>query len=241
MSFEIESGVLKKYVSEDNVTDVVIPDGVISIEDRAFYGRADLRSVVIPEGVTSIGESAFFLCDNLETIVIPDSLTSIGKFAFDSCKLKSVTIPNASAIISCYAFNDCKYLECLDFRGVKINVAKLIADKVDVADVIIMIRDEEFSTKISLAVKYDILCQMFCNGHSTVEFNVYLKKNFSKIFKFAIEKGDLKTVKSVIANNKLKLLTSRNIGNFIEYARSNKQINIADNLRKFSETGCEDK
>ena len=73
-----------------NITSVVIPEGVTSIDNWAFQGCESLASVVIPEGVTSIGWSAFDGCKSLTSIVIPDSVTSIGYRAFKGCS--SLTI-----------------------------------------------------------------------------------------------------------------------------------------------------
>ncbi len=36
MGFQIENGVLEKYI-EEGVTDVVIPEGVTTIGEQAFY------------------------------------------------------------------------------------------------------------------------------------------------------------------------------------------------------------
>ena len=56
----------------------VIPNGVTSIVDRAFYGCSGLMGVmVIPDSVTSIGMYAFYDCIGLTGAVIPDSVTSI--------------------------------------------------------------------------------------------------------------------------------------------------------------------
>ena len=38
MGFQINNGVLKKYTEEKGVTEVVIPDGVQRIGERAFSG-----------------------------------------------------------------------------------------------------------------------------------------------------------------------------------------------------------
>ncbi len=79
--FTIEEGVLTKYNGSGG--SVVIPNGVTSIDDRAFYSCDNLTSVTIPNGVTSIGWGAFYGCINLKNVDIPDSVTSIGDSAFD--------------------------------------------------------------------------------------------------------------------------------------------------------------
>ena len=56
-NFEIENGVLIKYRGYGG--DVVIPDGVTSIGDGAFWDCRYLRKVVIPDSVISIGIELF--------------------------------------------------------------------------------------------------------------------------------------------------------------------------------------
>ncbi len=73
------------YINGNEVTDVVIPDGVTSIGQYALYSFQRLRSVTIPEGVTSIGYRAFDGCQNLLSINIPSTITSIGNNAFANC------------------------------------------------------------------------------------------------------------------------------------------------------------
>ena len=83
--FKIEDGELKKYRGKKRK--VVIPDGVTSIGNEAFWGCSSLRSIVIPDSVTSIGWGAFAGCSSLKSIVIPDSVTSIGRHAFSDTNL----------------------------------------------------------------------------------------------------------------------------------------------------------
>ena len=82
--------------------DVVIPNSVTSIGDRAFPNNG-LTSVVIPNSVTSIGEEAFHN-NSLESVTIPDSVTSIEQGAFQLNSLESVTIPDSVTSIEREAF-----------------------------------------------------------------------------------------------------------------------------------------
>ena len=87
------------YTDENTeITDLVIPEGVTSIGDRAFYICRGLSSVTIPEGVTSIGSSAFSGCSSLSSVTIPEGVTSIGSYAFYSCSgLKKVIVKDLAA------------------------------------------------------------------------------------------------------------------------------------------------
>ena len=54
------------------VTDYVIPDGTIQIENDAFRGNRDLKIIIIPNSVKSIGEGAFANCCWLESVIFED-------------------------------------------------------------------------------------------------------------------------------------------------------------------------
>ena len=93
------------YLNGDEVKDLVIPNSVTSIGERAFLGYKGLTSVTIPNSVTSIGSQAFYGCSGLTSVTIPNSVTSIENYAFYGCSgLTSVTIPNSVTSIGNYAF-----------------------------------------------------------------------------------------------------------------------------------------
>ena len=99
-------------VTRDDITEVVIPDGVTSIGDGAFWGCDELTSVIIAGSVTSIGEDAFTCCSALTRLVIGNGVTNIGNGAFSGCiGLTSVTIPDSVTSIGSYAFCGCVNLE----------------------------------------------------------------------------------------------------------------------------------
>ena len=124
------------YLDGSLVTEIVIPDGITSIGNYAFYNCTSLTSADIPTGVTSIGNYAFYNCASLTSADIPTGVTSIGGSAFDNCtSLTSVVIPKSVMNIGNYAFRNCTSLTSItvdkdnpkyssDERGVLFNKNK---------------------------------------------------------------------------------------------------------------------
>ena len=99
--------------SDENteIKDLVIPNSVTSIGNRAFSGCSSLTSVTIPNSVTCIGDYAFYWCTGLTSVTIPNSVTTVGNYAFFGCTgLTSVTIPNSVTSIGVSAFDSCSSL-----------------------------------------------------------------------------------------------------------------------------------
>lgn len=106
--------ILEKYYnnSSEAQSKVVIPDSyqgvpVVEIGSGAFVGNEDLTAVVIPEGVKAIGGNAFANCHHLTSITFPSSLREIKESAFSDCTaLSKIVIPQAvnigrSAFVGC--------------------------------------------------------------------------------------------------------------------------------------------
>ena len=107
--FEIWEGVLEKYKGDD--MNVVVPDGVTEIGEKAFF-RQNIKRVILPDGVKKIGNDAFYECKNLVEIKLPESLTEIGLEAFDGCKnLTEINLPNGITEIGSGAFDGCRSLK----------------------------------------------------------------------------------------------------------------------------------
>lgn len=67
---------------------------VSAIGMNAFTGNNVITDLVIPEGVTTLNWYSFNTCRNLENVTLPDSLEFIDGWAFERCsRLKTISIP----------------------------------------------------------------------------------------------------------------------------------------------------
>lgn len=67
---------------------------VSAIGMNAFTGNNVITDLVIPEGVTTLNWYSFNTCRNLETVTLPDSLEFIDSWAFERCsRLKTINVP----------------------------------------------------------------------------------------------------------------------------------------------------
>ena len=113
------------YLNGDEITKLVIPNSVTSIEYCTFEGCSGLISVTIPNNVTSIGGHAFEGCSGLTSVTIPNSVTSIGGHAFEGCSgLTSVTIPYSVTSIGEWAFCGCSSLASTDIPNSVTSIGK---------------------------------------------------------------------------------------------------------------------
>ena len=109
-----------------NLTSVTIGNSVTTIGESAFSGCSKLTSVTIPDSVTTIGDWAFWNCSNLTSVTIPDSVTTIGEGVFSGCSnLTSVTIPDSVTTIGDSAFYGCSNLTDVYYTGSKADWAKI--------------------------------------------------------------------------------------------------------------------
>lgn len=105
---------LVKYPRGKSENSYTVPDGVITIGFRAFYGNKHIECVSIPDSVTKIDAYAFNSCNKLKEANLGDSVKEIGSQAFLGCSnLTDINFPAALTIIGKQAFSDCKALESI--------------------------------------------------------------------------------------------------------------------------------
>ena len=92
---------------KDNITSIVINNGVTTIGNGAFEDLSNLTSVTIPNSMIKIGEHAFLVCPKLISLPngIGNSVQEIQYGAFDKCSsLTSINIPGSVNTIAQWAF-----------------------------------------------------------------------------------------------------------------------------------------
>ena len=112
----------------DEVTEVIVPQSVKTVEEGAFSGCKKLKKVsflsesvsfgagifesceelsdvTLPKDTEEISERMFLGCKKLEKITLPESLVSIGAKAFYDTSLEEVNIPGSVKTISESAFS----------------------------------------------------------------------------------------------------------------------------------------
>lgn len=84
---------------------ITIPDTINTIGRLALAGIYKPEfAVVLPDGILRIEEKAFDMSDGLVAINFPDSLHSIGKYAFCGTELSEVSLPEGIEEIPSFCF-----------------------------------------------------------------------------------------------------------------------------------------
>ena len=126
-------------LSETDISDVIVPEGIQSITRNAFDNR-HLASIQLPDSLKEIGDYAFSGCDKLKSIVLPVSLEAIGErafsdctslgevklskrlqqigdYCFDDCAIQYIDIPESVMEIGAFAFHECEQLKQVELHA----------------------------------------------------------------------------------------------------------------------------
>lgn len=101
------------------ISEVVIPEGLYTINAEVFSYCTRLSKVTLPNTVTSIGNNAFNYCTSLTTINLPEGISSIGSNAFNSCRsLTELTFPSTLQSIGYDMLNECYSLSTVKCKAI---------------------------------------------------------------------------------------------------------------------------
>lgn len=99
---------------KDQVTSVVVSEGITNISNRAFHGMDKVESFKIPNTVTSIDGGAMQDMKSLKELEIPSSVKSIGTNGLQNLGVKSLKIPDSVTSLGTWTFAGNKNLENLE-------------------------------------------------------------------------------------------------------------------------------
>jgi len=68
-----------------NLSGIIIPNSVQTIDELAFYYTRQITTIDIPDSVTSLGDRAFLSCNGLTSITIGSGLATLGDEVFQGC------------------------------------------------------------------------------------------------------------------------------------------------------------
>lgn len=81
------------FINGNEVTDLVIPDGVTMLKDDIFKGCFGLTSVTIPNSVTRIRNFVFDDCNNIQNIYcLAENIPSTFSYSFTGLDKKNITL-----------------------------------------------------------------------------------------------------------------------------------------------------
>ncbi len=107
-------GKLVCFPAGDKRTKYTVPEGILSVGARAFYGCGKLTAVTVPEGVAELRAGAFEGCTGLTKVMLPGTLRRIRDGAFMGCsKLTSLVLPDGTVSLGAAVFLNCNKLKTL--------------------------------------------------------------------------------------------------------------------------------
>ena len=110
MSFTTSAFEVKSTV-DTGISATSLPDSLIWLDSRAFYGCANLALTSLPPKLKAIGHSGMSMCKGLTCTESPESLTSLDVSAFNSCtNLALTSLSEKLTVIPQHAFNGCTSL-----------------------------------------------------------------------------------------------------------------------------------
>jgi len=108
-SFEVDETPWNAYIEQ--ITQIVVEQGVQSIGDGAFRGCSVVTDITLPDGLLKIGDSSFMFCRLLREVRLPETLTNLGEQAFFQCfDLEEIYIPASVKQMGDIPFGICESL-----------------------------------------------------------------------------------------------------------------------------------
>ena len=105
---------LIRYPTGKADTPYTVPASVKVLGNSSFTDSNNLTSLILQDGLTTVEDFALHFCRNLQTVYIPSSLTSIGGYFLAFSKVEDVKIPEGVTELSYQFLDGCSALKTLE-------------------------------------------------------------------------------------------------------------------------------
>ena len=112
----------RMVINNTNLTELVIPEGVTEIAERAFWGNRSLTTFVLPKSLTKIPAGAFANTGIQNLDFLPEGVTEIGDEAFMGSELVEANIPEGVTTLGADVLAGCGKLETASFPSTVVDV-----------------------------------------------------------------------------------------------------------------------
>ena len=241
MGFEVKEGVLIKYIEEEGITELSVPEnvkiigegafrecenleyvefpkGLQRIENKAFYKCKALKNVHFPEDLEHIGNDAFYQCNSIKHLVIPAKVEQIYWMTFEACaELETVTLLGKPEFEwgphKSIIFPQCHKLGKVFYKDIGIDWGYVRYYKEDLNNVLTMIDEKDFSLKVGSMIKHRIAVDCYLQTGDAVA-GAFIKKNLLKIIRDFIEHIQVERIQKILEQT--DFVTKKNIDKCIE-------------------------
>ena len=105
-----------------------VPASVKVLGEDSFYHSRNLTSLILPDGLTTVEDFALYACQKLKTVYIPSSLTSIGSHFLGASEVEDVKIPEGVTKLGYQFLDGCSALKTLELPASLTKAGNLCTD-----------------------------------------------------------------------------------------------------------------
>ncbi len=190
MALEIQNQIIKKYLEEPDITEIIIPEGIREIGRNAFFKCSILKKITLPKSMYRVESLAFNQCGMLSCIELKRNIHNVSSISVTAC-------PNLRSIIYC---------------GTEIPLAEIRPS--DYGQAFQMIAEKYFYNTPKMHQGF--VWYVFYTNPDDLHVMIYIGKNFERLFRLLLEMKQPKILKKFLKCG--KFLLEKNIDDFIQYA-----------------------
>ena len=99
-----------------SLTEITIPEGVVSIPTSAFNGATYLKMISLPSTLKTIGSCGLRGCIGLTDLSFPDGFYGLGNYSLENCTgISELNLPDSVTVIGGASFRGCTNLKSFHY------------------------------------------------------------------------------------------------------------------------------